>query len=84
MAKLIKAKSKGIVMGLEDIAKVKEGFNEFASKPTSIIYVGIIALLLISEWKNPTDLMGIIYKIIVLIIAFIIVTIFNTKYFKHH
>ena len=69
---------------VSDIANGKKALDEFANKPSSIIYVGIIALLLISEWKNPTDLLGIIYKIVVLVIAFIIVTIFNSQYFKHY
>lgn len=69
---------------MSDVVEFKKEFNEFASKPSSIIYVGIIALLLISELKNPTDLLGIIYKIVILIIAFVIVTFFNTQYFKHY
>lgn len=60
-----------------------ETFSEFATKPTSIIYVGIIILLSISEWQKPTDLWGVTCKIIVLIIAFVLVTLFNTQYFRY-
>jgi len=58
--------------------------NEFASRPASIIYLGVIALLLISEWRNPTDLNGIISKIVILLIVFAIVTYGNTRYFKSY
>ncbi len=67
-----------------EMEMIRDAFSEFASKPTSIIYAGIIILLSISEWQKPTDLLGLTYKIFVLIISFIVVTIFNTKYFKNY
>jgi len=69
---------------MEKIKEVKEAYCDLAAKPSSLIYVGIIALLLISEYKNPTDLWGVIYKIIVLIFSFIVVTVFNSQYFKRY
>lgn len=61
--------------------EIPNGVSEFAAKPSGIIYVGIVALLLISEWKNPTNLWGIIEKIIILIVAFVVVAVFVNEYF---
>lgn len=66
-------------MGYEDIIKL---FGVFAEKPSGIIYIGIVILLAISEWKNPSNFTGLVAKVIVLIIAFVLVTIFNSQYFK--
>ena len=71
-------------MDLTDIAKVKDTFNDFASKPASIIYVSIATLLLISVWRNPTDLLGVVLKIIILTTFFVFITVFNSLYFKHY
>lgn len=66
----------------EDVKAAKEVFSDFATKPTSIIYVGIISILSISEWRRPTNRMGMTYKILILMLSFFIITIFNSQYFK--
>jgi uncharacterized membrane protein len=50
----------------------------------SLVYAGIVGLILISEYRNPTDFEGVIYNIIVLALSFFVVTIFNTQYVKNH
>lgn len=72
------------MVNMSDVVEVKKTFETFATKPASIIHMGIVILLLISEWRNPTDLLGIVYKIAIMIISFVIVTIFNSQYFKHY
>lgn len=69
---------------IDNLAEFKDTFKDFATKPSSIIYVGIIILLGISEWQKPTNWLGVTYKVSVLIVSFIIVTVFNSQYFKRY
>ena len=69
---------------ISDLKDVKNSFNDNAAKPSSIISAGVIVLLAISEWQNPTNLRGVAYKIGILIISFLVITLFNTIYFKRY
>lgn len=51
-------------------------------QPSSIIYFGFVVLLAISEWQHPSDVIGILEIIIILIVCFFIVTVSNTLYFR--
>ncbi len=60
-----------------------DGLDEFARKPTTIIYIAIAALVIVSEWKSPsTNLIKLSLKLGLILISFILITLFNSLYFK--
>ena len=52
-------------------------------KPLSIIFIGIIVILAISEFKSTSNsLLETLERIVILIFGFVIGTVFNTLYFR--
>ena len=57
---------------------IENKIKEFGAYPVSIVLLGIIAIIITSE-QGFGD---IILKILILLAAFIVLTFFNTQYFR--